>query len=566
VVLTAGLAVPVSALASGTVTITAIQGPTPNSPTVPVAVEGQPASPAINATFTDTNAVSPSALTVQINWGDGRTSSNQSGPTFDSNLIVTEVGGPGGTTYTVSDTHTFPEEGGTTITLGVTENGHSANTDSAQTSSTVNDAPLSVASSPPIHFTGSGASAANAMVAFQSAIGGIDNGTTAGEQVGGFRQISWDDVKLDGTDSGSAVITPGHVVAVPFNRMSGRGVTFGAPLAVANDSFASVNPHAAGLFHAFSAPNIAAPFNGNQLSLKVVNPGSVPTQPQASRGLGFVFLNVRQLGFTTITYLNGSAVLDTVDVPASGSAGRPVFAGDLFSKPVVTDVVITLGGASIFSFDGTTATSGPADGVSTNLVALDDAILAEPAPLDANISTVAGSRLSGPVAHFTDTDPNGNARDYQADIDWGDGTRSTGTIAADSTGGFTVAGSHTFARSGLYRVVVTVLDFGGERHSSHFLAQVSAIVRPHNTRIVQAKISKHKHTATFKFSSTGATGFRCALVRQHNGRHNKKAKPHFSACTSTKTYRHLKKGRYKFEVEGVNSAGTAKPASKSFKI
>jgi hypothetical protein len=141
---------------------------------------------------------------------------------------------------------------------------------------------------------------------------------------------------------------------------------------------------------------------------------------------------------------------------------------------VVTDVLITLGGASIFSFDGTTATAGPADGVSTNLVALDDVILAEPAPQDANISATAGAQLSGPVAQFVDTDPNGNARDYQANIEWGDGTSSPGSVTADATGGFTVSGSHAFAQSGVDRVVVTVSDFGGEGHSSHFLALVSA--------------------------------------------------------------------------------------------
>src|ERR1700686_4551465 len=45
--------------ASGTVTITAIQGPSAISTVLPMAVEGAVTSPSLNAAFTDTNALSP---------------------------------------------------------------------------------------------------------------------------------------------------------------------------------------------------------------------------------------------------------------------------------------------------------------------------------------------------------------------------------------------------------------------------------------------------------------------------------------------------------------------------
>jgi hypothetical protein len=45
------------------------------------------------------------------------------------------------------------------------------------------------------------------------------------------------------------------------------------------------------------------------------------------------------------------------------------------------------------------------------------------------------------VATFTDADANGTVADYSAVIKWGDGTSTTGTVAA-SGGGFTVSGSH----------------------------------------------------------------------------------------------------------------------------
>src|SRR5271166_3070672 len=90
-------------LLSGTVTITSVQGPSSTSTAVPIATEGMPATPSINATFTDTNALAPSALTVTINYGDGTTPSSNQGPNVDPNLLITQVGGAGGTTYTVTD-------------------------------------------------------------------------------------------------------------------------------------------------------------------------------------------------------------------------------------------------------------------------------------------------------------------------------------------------------------------------------------------------------------------------------------------------------------------------------
>jgi len=136
---------------AGTVTITAVQGTDTLSATVPVATEGQSANPSINATFTDTNAVTPANLTVTVDYGDGTAfSSNQAGANFDPNLLVTQVGGAGGTTYTVTDQHTFPEESGSTvppfaftITLTVTETATPANTDTRNTTAQVLDAALS---------------------------------------------------------------------------------------------------------------------------------------------------------------------------------------------------------------------------------------------------------------------------------------------------------------------------------------------------------------------------------------------------------------------------------------
>jgi hypothetical protein len=486
-------------LLSGTVTITSIQGPSSTSATVPIATEGAPAAPSLNATFTDTNAVAPANLTIAVNYGDGTTPSTNQGAGADPNLVITQVGGAGGTTYTVADQHTFPEESGSTvppfaftITLTVTENANAANTDTATTPAQVLDAPLSagdpVNRGTPLLFTGGNAGnptgAATSIANFETAIGGSKN-TAAAPQTGGFRQINWDAVKTDGTDSvagpNSTVPIPAgstHTVGIPLNRFQGQGVSFGAVYAVTNDGYADVNPSVAGLFPAFSSPNVFAMFNDNGIDFKFVAPSSPFTPPVSatSRGFGAVFLNVQQPG-TTITFFSNNTVLDTLNVPTSPTAGQAVFAGELFANPIVTNVLLTLGNGVIFRFDGTTVTPGAANSATNNLVAVDDWFFPEPVPTANGFPIVSGAQgtlnakvtvkatvgvpFSGVVATFNDLDPNGNARDYTATINWGDGHFQNGTIAADGNGGFTVSGTNTFTHGGTFPINVDIADFGG---------------------------------------------------------------------------------------------------------
>ena len=90
---------------------------------------------------------------------------------------------------------------------------------------------------------------------------------------------------------------------------------------------------------------------------------------------------------------------------------------------------------------------------------------------------------------------------------------------------------------------------------------------PPGTKTTKAKISSKHHQATFSFKAIGtATGFQCALVTKPKA-HHKKPKPTFKACRSPKTYRHLKPGRYAFEVRAFNAAGAdSTPPKKSFTI
>jgi hypothetical protein len=90
----------------------------------------------------------------------------------------------------------------------------------------------------------------------------------------------------------------------------------------------------------------------------------------------------------------------------------------------------------------------------------------------------------------------------------------------------------------------------------------SADTRP-NTKITKAKIKQRRHKAKFKFKATRATatGFECKLKRR-----GLKAKG-WKNCSSPKTYRHLKRGKYKFKVRAVGPGGKDKtPAKDKFRV
>jgi hypothetical protein len=297
----------------------------------------------------------------------------------------------------------------------------------------------------------------SSLTSFEAAAGGADNGTTSGEQGSGYRHAGWDGLAANGSDPGSTVIEPGHVVAVSPTALEPWGIEVGPEVAVANDGFRSVNSNA--LFTPFSPPNVWGPFNSTTAEFDVVAPGAQASSPvpAQTRGLGIVFLNAT--GATQIQYYNGDILLGSV----SAAAGSTSFAGLLFPDPVVTRVVVTLGGAEIFAFDGSTVTPG-----GNNPEAADDIVLAEPAPARPAATATAGVPISPVLDTFTNTDAAATAV-----IDWGDGTRTPGTIVSAPGGAFNVTGTHAYAATGGYTATVTVRDFAGDEQSSQTLIGVA---------------------------------------------------------------------------------------------
>ena len=87
-----------------------------------------------------------------------------------------------------------------------------------------------------------------------------------------------------------------------------------------------------------------------------------------------------------------------------------------------------------------------------------------------------------------------------------------------------------------------------------------------NTLLLEHRMSRHDHRATFRFRATGrASRFECALVREPARRGARSPAPHYISCGSPKTFTHLKAGDYVLYVRAIGPAGADKtPASYRF--
>ncbi len=74
-----------------------------------------------------------------------------------------------------------------------------------------------------------------------------------------------------------------------------------------------------------------------------------------------------------------------------------------------------------------------------------------------SLQDTAGATSTDTLATFTDFAPGSNASFYQANIDWGDGTNSVGTIAQTAPGQYSVTAPHEWS-VGYFNVTVTITD------------------------------------------------------------------------------------------------------------
>jgi hypothetical protein len=77
-------------------------------------------------------------------------------------------------------------------------------------------------------------------------------------------------------------------------------------------------------------------------------------------------------------------------------------------------------------------------------------------PVD--FSAAEASAFNGAVATFEDDNPAASPADFNASIDWGDGTSTTAGTIGSASAAFTVLGQHTYADEGTFTVTVTIND------------------------------------------------------------------------------------------------------------
>jgi hypothetical protein len=152
------------------------------------------------------------------------------------------------------------------------------------------------------------------------------------------------------------------------------------------------------------------------------------------------------------------------------------------------EVTFTVTGANPQTGTGTTNASGEATFTYKGENAGEDTIVAEfkdkagathksntvkkiwtgDQPITASGTTVSateGASFSGTVATFNDPDTKATASEYEATIEWGDGSKSTGTVSG-SGGSFAVSGEHTYADEGSYTVTVKITDVDNSSNSA----------------------------------------------------------------------------------------------------
>src|SRR5262249_12275318 len=153
-------------------------------------------------------------------------------------LATPIAGAPGA--FAITGTHTYAEESGSVtppfnfpVTVSVSDSANLIAPIIISSEAAVLAAPLSqgnpVTAAPTQTFSGVGGTNTSttagttnaALTAFEAASGGVKN-TAAAPQTGGFRVITWDGVKTDGTDAAaganSTVVVDPATVGIPLNR------------------------------------------------------------------------------------------------------------------------------------------------------------------------------------------------------------------------------------------------------------------------------------------------------------------------------------------------------------
>jgi IPT/TIG domain len=153
----------------------------------------------------------------------------------------------------------------------------------------------------------------------------------------------------------------------------------------------------------------------------------------------------------------------TVDAPKSAAGGCIANANG------GQDCFWSAGGVHTYREEGdkqaivTFTGSDGSGGTGTTVISVGDAPLTN---LQGNVlPIIPGTAFSGIVSSFRDANPFGDAGDFTATVEWGDGTVSSATVqpvqGCCSGAFFNVVGSHVYGAPGAFAVRTTITDVGG---------------------------------------------------------------------------------------------------------
>jgi hypothetical protein len=362
------------------------------------------------ATFTDDDdSTNADSFTASIDWGDGTPAT--AGTIAQSDTIFIVLG-----------QHTYDDEGSFTVTVTISD--VAPGTGTATTTSTGLVTEADVLSGTPTSFS------VPAGVSFTTVVASFSDTLISNVASDFVATIDWGDATTSaGTVSGSAgsfQVTGTHTYAA-----SGTFpviVTFSDdPPGTATAQVTSTAHVASGLAVTavdFSTPE-GTPFNGTVATFSDADTTKTPAS--------FT---------TTIDWGDGTTTAGTV-TGGSGSftvSGQHTYADEGSFTFTVTVTETGAGGLSASSMG--TATVSEADVLSGSPV---------------SFAAQSSVPFTGVVAVFTDANTANVPSDFTATIDWGDGNTTPGTVSGGG-GTFTVSGTHTYATSGAFNVVVTLTD------------------------------------------------------------------------------------------------------------
>jgi len=221
------------------------------------------------------------------------------------------------------------------------------------------------------------------VVAYRASLGNL-NANTPGSQQGGRREINWDAVPADTTNTND-------FPADFFNQVRAgraRGAVFSTPgtgFRVSDNNFADLNPEFGGEFEFFSPTRTFAAVGSSAMTVEFFVPGT--RTAATSTGFGVVFSDVDRAGSASIRLFDAEG-RNLGRYPAPPSPSGLSFVGVTFPTAIVARVEIVSGRGAVTV--GATDVDDRDHEPATDLVIMDDFIYGEPR-VD---SGVAGSGIA----------------------------------------------------------------------------------------------------------------------------------------------------------------------------